>query len=119
MIAHWMPCKIEADGMKLNTQLQSSETLNTEPGALSNHELASNFRGRPLRGVQLNLPDSYSPVVVHHNGIVSDDGRESIKFGTRLDKIFLWNLSTSPSFSDPIPLSLTWLHMASVLHSNS
>ncbi|CAH8466152.1 unnamed protein product [Schistosoma guineensis] len=119
MIAHWMPCKIEANGMKANSELQCLETLNNESGALSNHVLVSNFHGRPLRGVQLSFPDSYSPVVVHHSGIVSDVGTEPIKFGAKLDKIFLWNLSTPPSFSDPIPLSLTWLHLASILHSSS
>ncbi|XP_018648871.1 hypothetical protein Smp_040990 [Schistosoma mansoni] len=119
MIAHWMPCKIEANGMKVNSELQCSETLNDEPGALSNHVLLSNFRGRPLRGVQLSFPNNYSPVVVHHSSVVSDVGTEPIKFGAKLDKIILWNLSTPPRFSDPIPLSLTWLHLASILHSSS
>ncbi|CAH8471465.1 unnamed protein product [Heterobilharzia americana] len=119
MIAHWMPCKIEAKEMNVDADLMTVDSLGSQLTTLnSNPVLTSNFRGRPLRGVQLDFPESYCPVIVHHSGIVSDEP-EAIKFGQKLDKVILWNLSTPPSFSDPIPLSLTWLHLANVLHSQS
>nr|CAH8828141.1 unnamed protein product [Trichobilharzia regenti] len=119
MIAHWMPCKIEAKGVKVDTDLITMGSLSSECNTMNkNSILTSNFRGRPLRGVQLDFPDGYSPVTVHHSGVASDE-LEPIKFGTKLDQVILWNLSAPPSFSDPIPLSLTWLHLANVLHSQS
>ncbi|KAK4473837.1 hypothetical protein MN116_003170 [Schistosoma mekongi] len=119
MIAHWLPCKINADGIKVISNHMLPVTLNAESDTPNSHVLASNFRGRPLRGVELSFPDIYSPVIVHHSGIISDDSPEPVTFGAKLDKVFLWNLSASPSYSDPIPLSLTWVHLAEVLHSSS
>ncbi|KAH8851302.1 ribonuclease H2 subunit C [Schistosoma japonicum] len=119
MIAHWLPCKIDANGIKVNSDHKLLGILSAESDRLNDHVLASNFRGRPLRGVELSFPDIYSPVIVHHSGIISDDGPEPVTFGAKLDRVLLWNLSLSPSYSDPIPLSLTWIHLAEVLHSNS
>lgn len=52
-------------------------------------------------------------------GLDLNDGElEPVRFGPAIDKIFLWNLSNQPKPTDPIPMSLTWLHLADILHTD-
>ncbi|CAL8107779.1 unnamed protein product [Calicophoron daubneyi] len=119
MIAHWLPCKIDADGVEANVQsfFDTSQRSTSPNGFNGNPVISSSLRGRPIKGIKLQLPDGYEHVIANSSGQMIEDEPGSISIGTKIDEVFLWNLSTEPSASDKIPSALLWLQLADVLHS--
>ena len=70
-----------------------------------NHQLNSSFRGRPLNGTNLKLPDDYL-------GVVSNGSKAISSF----NQLTYFNLDCPTSDKDSIARSVQWLSLAKALH---
>ncbi|GFO21548.1 ribonuclease h2 subunit c-like [Plakobranchus ocellatus] len=108
---HFMPCKIHFDGeAKISDFFCSS--FKHEDGSLT-----GKFRGRPLNGKELNVPEGYTGVVLTepHKRSTEEEDRLLIPSHT-FDKFTYWNLDKEPSPDDLIERALQWVDLSAVLH---
>jgi hypothetical protein len=71
----------------------------------NNNKLEASFRGRPLNGEHLSLPNDYI-------GILTTSSKPISSF----DKLTYFNLDCSTSKNDCIVRSINWLSLAKILH---
>lgn len=92
---HYLPCKVETDCEGDNPKDPSSERRGRRPaevdsyfepviregsgtirmGTESSQVLTATFRGRPLKGVEISVPEGYRGVVLREQGTVSHDSQ--------------------------------------------
>ena len=70
-----------------------------------NDELHASFRGRPLNGQHLNIPDDYIGMLTNENQPIE-----------QFDQITYFNLDCSTSIKDSFARSIQWLSLAKILH---
>ncbi|UJR30518.1 hypothetical protein I4U23_018047 [Adineta vaga] len=71
----------------------------------NNNKLDASFRGRPLNGEELSIPNDYIGILTKSSDIVSS-----------FDKLTYFNLDCSTSKNDCIARSVQWLTLAKFLH---
>lgn len=74
--------------------------------------LLSSFRGRPLIGRKVELPENCSAFVLHK----SKNSEESIAKES-FKQITYWNLDKFPSDSDSLPQAIQWINISNAIHS--
>ncbi|VDP91085.1 unnamed protein product [Echinostoma caproni] len=116
MIAHWLPCYIDADqtSADIESMFISREQCSDIDGSPA---LMASIRGRPVRGKKLDIPKPYVAVLVQPNGHLVDGEPEPISITQQLESVVLWNLSEAPQVSDKIPSAFLWLHVSDTIHS--
>jgi Ribonuclease H2 non-catalytic subunit (Ylr154p-like) len=72
---------------------------------INNNKLEASFRGRPLNGEHLSIPDDYIGILTNSSKTVSS-----------FDKLTYFNLDCSTSKNDCIVRSIEWLSLAKILH---
>jgi len=70
-----------------------------------NKKLEASFRGRPLNGEHLSIPNDYI-------GILTNSSKPIGSF----DQLTYFNLDCSPTKNDCIARSIEWLSLAKLLH---
>jgi len=70
-----------------------------------NDEFHASFRGRPLNGKCLTLPEDYLGLLTIGNQPIDS-----------FDKVTYFNLDCSPSIKDSFARSIQWLSLAKILH---
>ena len=71
----------------------------------NNNKLEASFRGRPLNGEHIHIPDDYI-------GILTNSSKPLSSF----DKLTYFNLDCSTSKNDCIARSIEWLSLGKILH---
>ncbi|XP_059162022.1 ribonuclease H2 subunit C-like [Physella acuta] len=111
----YIPCRIHFDGKaKVSDFFQKTICDESSNG---NKELAATFRGRPLNGVEVNLPSGFTGLVLkeHHKRTTEDEERKLIATHS-FDKFTHWNLDKQPTSDDLIQRALQWVDISSALH---
>jgi hypothetical protein len=71
----------------------------------SNNKLEASFRGRPLNGEHIPIPNDYIGIITNSSKLVSS-----------FDQLTYFNLDCSPTKNDCIARSIEWLSLAKTLH---
>ena len=107
-VCHSIPCKVDSDG-SANVDKYFEPTIRQSEKDSS--VLLSSFRGRPLVGRQIDLPQNSSAFLIKEskNGeFVAND---------KFDQIIHWNLDKTPSESDTLPQVVQWIQVSEAIHS--
>ena len=75
--------------------------------------LKASFRGYPLLGKEITLPEDYCGVILKDQCVETNE--KSIYSSQTFDKLTYWNWDIEPSNNDKIPSALEWLHVAKVV----
>lgn len=95
-----LPCKIHYNGnAKVKEYFET--TIEKKDG-----ELTANLRGRPLRGVEINLPEGI-------NGYILNDNWKTIK---NFKTIQNWVLDKDPKDELVMNGILNWMELSDVIH---
>lgn len=78
--------------------------------------VAASFRGRPLHGKKILLPDNYIGSVVKKS-TDKKSGNDTITDIKKLDEFTYWNWDQIPSKNDPIVKAIQWLEVSKAIHS--
>lgn len=129
---HLMPCLIEYDKTTVNAKEYFWPTIkemkeggdedqgrdrkvgndantrqqNNDP---KNPILTASFRGRPLQGKKLDLPESYQAQVVINNS-------DRSKTTKSIKELYYWNWDEIPNKDDKVVKALQWIELAKVMH---
>lgn len=71
----------------------------------NNNKLEASFRGRPLNGEHIDIPNDYIGILTNSSNIISS-----------FDQLTYFNLDCSTSKNDCISRSIQWLSLAKILH---
>ena len=71
------------------------------------------LRGRPLKGLELQIPSGCTAVVLHCADESMDQGFCELKECAKISNLHFWGLGTTPS--QP-PQALAWIHIAHSFH---
>jgi len=127
---HYVPFNIAYDGKanvatKFSSKAVSVNTPDHNDGSDSCEQavLENQFRGKPLMGKMIQLPDNYKGVVATDLSVSTKktDSNDSKKDVTlRIDKEFscltYWNWDKPPSSMDAPVKLMDWLRLSQVLH---
>ncbi|KAF0039808.1 hypothetical protein F2P81_008043 [Scophthalmus maximus] len=88
----------------------------THTGELQEEKTVS-FRGRGLKGQELNCPQGYTGLVLKEiNKPGSDQEDRTLKVSSVFDKLTYWNLETPPNSDDTIVMAMDWPELAEAIH---
>ncbi|VEN39336.1 unnamed protein product [Callosobruchus maculatus] len=108
-----MPFKVHADCDAKVEQYFNNYVKTTE-----DNNLKSSFRGYPLLGKEVSVPDGYVGLVLHESIKPSTDKEErKFRITNTFSNITFWNWDKVPSKNDSITKALEWIDIAEALHS--
>jgi len=118
----YLPFRVEFDGQANVLQSFTSLSKETELSDGENKVLRNQFRGRPLVGSEIKIPDSYTGVVVtdskpraqiqHDN-----DSDKNLNLLTDFNAFTYWNWDQPPSAMDSPRKLMDMLELAQILHT--
>ncbi|CAF0912908.1 unnamed protein product [Rotaria sp. Silwood1] len=103
-IVYSMPCSIDIPST-ITSDIKRHFTNSIQVNKDNNNKLVASFRGRPLDGEQLDIPNDYIGILTN-----------SSKYVSSFDKFIYFNLDCSTSKNDCIARSIEWLSLAKILH---
>ncbi|KAJ8922456.1 hypothetical protein NQ315_004403 [Exocentrus adspersus] len=108
-----LPCRIHADCDASVAQYFDNYVKTKEDGTLS-----GSFRGYPLRGKKVQVPEGYSGLVLHESSRPSDDKEErTFHVAGKFEEMTFWNWDKATGDGDGITRALEWIEIAKALHS--
>lgn len=128
---HLMPCRIEHEGQTVKSKEYFWPTIkelraggDDEQGRERNHAisvlqgntdainpiLTASFRGRPLQGRKIQIPEEYKGYLVRKE---SDRNKTSLK---SFDDFTYWNWDELPSDNDTVVKALQWINISKAIH---
>ncbi|XP_039762588.1 ribonuclease H2 subunit C [Pararge aegeria] len=112
--AHYIPCQVEEDG-----PANVSEYFEPYVVDNGNGELSATFRGHPMDGVKMSLPDGYRAVIVEEGKRpLSEDAERKFQVSGGFKEIIYWNWDKKPSRNDNLAKSLVWMDIAEAIHGD-
>ena len=106
---HLMPFTIDYEGPASVSNYFETTFIKKE----GSETIESSFRGRPLKGKQVQLPAGYS------GAIIKREENDCISVAGEFKQLYYWKYDEEPSESDPLPRSLDWFAISSALHESS
>ncbi|KRT84246.1 hypothetical protein AMK59_1010 [Oryctes borbonicus] len=110
-----IPCKIHAD-----CDAKISEYFETyvKPKEDSQSDLAASFRGYPLEGKEIQIPEGYKGAILQES-IRPDNDTDDRKFYIVdvFNSFTYWNWNKTPGASDKMAKALDWIDIAEALHA--
>ncbi|KAL4702065.1 hypothetical protein ACJJTC_009233 [Scirpophaga incertulas] len=111
--AHYMPCKIEEDGVA-NVNKYFEPHITEKDG-----ELTASFRGHSLDGVKMLLPDGYRGLVVTEvKKPLAEDADRRFQVAGGFKEIIYWNWDKKPSKNDNLVKAMDWIDIAEAIHGD-
>ncbi|XP_075902792.1 ribonuclease H2 subunit C [Nelusetta ayraudi] len=108
---HLMPCEIEHNGPAQVSQYLDATTKQHK------HEKTVSFRGRGLKGQEVNCPQGYTGIVLKEaNKPGSDQEDRTVKLSSVFDTLTYWNLETPPTSDDTVVMAMDWPELAEAIH---
>ncbi|XP_062855978.1 ribonuclease H2 subunit C [Trichomycterus rosablanca] len=109
---HLLPCEIDHNGP---AQVDSFFTPTVKE--LKNEKTVS-FRGRGLKGQEVQLPQGYKGLVLTEvQRPLSDQEDRVVKVSSVFDQFTYWNLEILPTSDDKIVMAMAWSKLAEVIHA--
>lgn len=109
IVCHSIPCKVKTDS-EANVGQYFEPTIRQSDREDS--VLLSSFRGRPLIGKQIDLPQNCSAFVV------KTTKKDELVAENSFNRIIDWNLDKTPSESDSLPQLVQWIKISEAIHSS-
>lgn len=108
-----VPFKIHAD-----CDAKVSKYFDNYVKCSDENNLVTSFRGYPLKGANIELPEEYVGLMLHET-IRPTREKDERKFYVvgEFSEITYWNWDKVPSSNDPFAQALQWIDVAEVLHS--
>ncbi|XP_056145630.1 ribonuclease H2 subunit C [Lampris incognitus] len=108
---HLMPCEIEHNGRAHISQYFTATVKDRK------HEKTVSFRGRGLRGQQIDFPQGYTGLVLKEtHKPASDQEDRTVRVSSVFDKLTYWNLETPPNSDDAVVMAMGWPELAEAIH---
>ncbi|XP_045782996.1 ribonuclease H2 subunit C isoform X2 [Maniola jurtina] len=109
-----MPCQIEADG-----PANVSEYFEPYVGDKDDGELSATFRGHPMDGVKMPLPEGYTAVIVTEGKRpLAEDAERKFQVTGGFKEIIYWNWDKKPSKNDNLTKAMVWMDIAEAIHGD-
>lgn len=105
-----LPCRIQKDS-KAQIDVYFKSELN------ENNELINSFRGRPLIGNCIKLPENYEAILINDENTFEEDDKKCFKKISNVNEIIQWNLRHYHNVND-FQKSLEWISLSEIVHSN-
>ncbi|KAK7071302.1 Ribonuclease H2 subunit C [Halocaridina rubra] len=118
----YMPCNIEYDG-EASLSTYFTKYVKEEVKDAENREekvLHGMFRGYPLTGAVMAVPEGYTGVVLKETrpGLKSDEER-TMKSICKFNEITFWNWDRKASRGDEYQQAMDWTSIADVIHDSN
>ncbi|XP_075989863.1 ribonuclease H2 subunit C [Anticarsia gemmatalis] len=111
--AHYIPCKIEDDG-PANVQKYFDTYVKETDG-----ELTASFRGHPLDGAKLKVPEGYSAIIVTEaKRPLAEDSERKFQVAGGFKEFINWNWDKKPSQNDNIVRAMDWIDISEAIHGD-
>ncbi|CAK1554310.1 unnamed protein product [Leptosia nina] len=111
---HYIPCKIEEDA-SANVE-KYFETYVTQNG---DKDLTATFRGHPLDGIKLPLPEGYRGVLLTEaKRPLNEDMERKFQVAGGFKEIIYWNWDKKPSKNDNVVRAMDWVDIAEAIHGD-
>ncbi|KAI7801856.1 ribonuclease H2 subunit C [Triplophysa rosa] len=108
---HLFPCEIEHDG-PAEVSAFFTPTLKERK-----HEVSVSFRGRGMKGQELNCPQGYTGLVLKEvQKPASDQEDRIVKVSSVFHNFTYWNLETPPTSDDGVVMAMEWPMLAEAIH---
>ncbi|XP_030620569.1 ribonuclease H2 subunit C [Chanos chanos] len=108
---HLLPCEIEHNGPAEVSRFYSPTVKDHK------HEMTVSFRGRPLKGQEVNCPQGYTGLVLKEVQRPSSDQEDRIvKVSSVFNNFTRWNLETPPTSDDGVVMAMMWPKLAEAIH---
>nr|CAG4652311.1 EOG090X0IC1 [Triops cancriformis] len=129
-----LPCRIEQRGPANISTYFTPYVRKTETGAetkTESHEsvqtaskevMVCSFRGYPLEGHVLKVPETYTGLVIEkkcEDTSEKDTGPSEASVQATFSAVTYWNWDTIPSRNDALQQALDWIPLAEALHSQT
>jgi ribonuclease H2 subunit C len=108
---HWMPCEVEHTGSAPVTAY--FEPNISEQTVAGSAQLIGSFRGRPLLGSQLTLPDGFTGLVLKSGRL---DDEPTLRPTERVAQLIHWNWDQASTSSSSAHQALDWCSVSEQLH---
>lgn len=113
-VLHLIPCEIHGDEPALVSSYFTPYIRKKD-----DEHLTTSFRGYPLEGRTVSLPQGYVGFVLHETKNLESESSERNLFATgKFSKFTYWNYDKLPSKNDALVAALEWIDIAEALHSN-
>lgn len=107
---HLMPVEIDFQGpASVNNHFETTISKSSD----SSDTLEASFRGRPLKGQQVKIPQGYFGAVLQRKN------NTLIESVSEFNELYYWKYDEEPSQADPLPSSLDWFLVSSALHEST
>ncbi|XP_051716164.1 ribonuclease H2 subunit C [Ctenopharyngodon idella] len=108
---HLLPCEIEHDG-PAEVFKYFNPTVKERK-----QETTVSFRGRGLKGQELNCPQGYTGLVLKEvQKPASDQEDRIVKVSSVFHNFTYWNLETRPTSDDGVVMAMAWPQLAEAIH---
>ncbi|BFZ12251.1 hypothetical protein BsWGS_15290 [Bradybaena similaris] len=115
---HFVPCEIDFNGEAKVAEFFSKTIAPTNNAADGGgDDLTAFFRGRPLNGTEVTLPNGYTGVVLKepHKRSTEDEDR-TLTATHKFESFTYWNLDKLTTPDDLIQKALQWVDISCALH---
>ncbi|CAG5123702.1 unnamed protein product [Candidula unifasciata] len=111
---HFVPCEIDFNG---EAKVEDFFCKTITPSATDGDDMTAFFRGRPLNGSEITLPDGYTGLVLRepHKRSTEDEDR-TLTATHKFNNFTYWNLDKQTTPDDLIQKALQWVDISSALH---
>ncbi|KAL6480127.1 hypothetical protein MHYP_G00111600 [Metynnis hypsauchen] len=109
---HFLPCEVEQDG--------PADVAKFFTPTVKEHkcEKTVSFRGRGLKGQEVNCPQGYTGLVLKEVQRPSSDQEDRIvKVSSVFHNFTYWNLETPPTSDDCVVMAMAWPKLAEMIHA--
>ncbi|XP_028659051.2 ribonuclease H2 subunit C [Erpetoichthys calabaricus] len=108
---HFLPCEIEHN-REANVDRYFIPAINK-----NKNEMTVSFRGRALKGQEINLPQGYTGLVLKEDHRpISDEEDRTLRVKSTFNSLTYWNLETQPTTDDTIVMAMNWPDIAAAIH---
>jgi len=131
---HLLPCKIRPDKVAVDNRTQTAPvdryfcpyaknvTTTTSATVPATSDIAlwhASFRGKPLTGVQLGMPDNYVGVLCNGTGDrVEPDDSSDLMADEVTEQLMYWNWDRIPTREDPLLAAFDWVRVSEAMMLN-
>lgn len=132
---HLMPCRIEHNNIDIKAREYFWPTIRTiQPGGddeqgreekhnvslvnddPNNPTLTASFRGRPLQGRKIKLPDGFKGYAVGKSTTTTTNTKGADKTKV-FDEFTYWNWDELPGKQDAVVKALDWINLSKAIHN--
>ncbi|XP_053134013.1 ribonuclease H2 subunit C [Hemicordylus capensis] len=117
---HLLPCAVRHDGGAAVQRYFAAAIRRPQgPGAPGGDaESAVSFRGRSLKGKQVDLPEGHVGLVLEEEAVpLSSLEERKVRVRSTFESLTVWNVEQAPNDNDEVIMALSWPKIAKGIHA--